>query len=149
MYLLLHRENRVCRGIAGIPCSSATAFQLQLSKAEAGAPVSAGGAGGLPRLRWPEVESGFTGSCTGVCVGWCLVVSMRRCRRRVSSRMQRQLRALRQDGEWIELEIPSALVDGKLRSMVEGARGASPADVLSTTTSTRLRVSIAARFKAF
>ena len=28
-------------------------FQLLLSEAEAGAPVSAVGVGGLPRLRWP------------------------------------------------------------------------------------------------
>jgi hypothetical protein len=53
-------------------------------------------------------------------------------------------------GEWIELEPPSARVDGELRSMVGGTRGVSLTDASSTTESTwpRRRVSTAAHFKA-
>ena len=57
---------------------------------------------------------------------------------------------MRLAGEWIELEPSSARVDGELRSMVGGTRGASPTDASSTTESTRPRrwVSTAAHFKA-
>jgi len=53
-------------------------------------------------------------------------------------------------GVAIELELPSARVDGELRFKVGGARGASPADVSSTTESTRprRRATTASRYKA-
>jgi hypothetical protein len=91
-----------------------------------------------------EVESGFTGSCTGVRADCRSVVPERRqCWRRVLSRVQRRLQVMQLAGEWIELEPPSVRVDSELRAMVDGTRGVSLADASSTTESSwpRRRVS--------
>jgi hypothetical protein len=49
---------------------------------------------------------------------------------RLVSRMERKLWVLRQRGGQIELDLPvvAAVVDGELRSKVEGARGVAPAN---------------------
>jgi hypothetical protein len=53
--------------------------------------------------------------CTGVRADCGSVVSRgRRCWRRALSRVQRWLRVTRNAGVWIELELPSAQVDGEL-----------------------------------
>jgi hypothetical protein len=63
---------------------------------------------------------------------------------------RRWLRVMRIAGVWIELELPSARVDGELRFKVGGARGASPVDASSTTESTRpwRRATTVAHYKA-
>lgn len=89
-------------------------------------------------------------TCSGVfgqrrivlrCVFWLL-----------SPRIVRQLWVLRMVGEWIGLELSAAVsvVDGEFLSMVEEARGVSPADVISAFASSRssMRVYTAATSKA-
>ena len=89
--------------------------------------------------------------CTGVCRRRLVVLSdggwIRPC---AWSRVLRQLRVLWLAGEWIDLDFPAARVDGEVRSMVGGARGVSPADVLSSAFLSRpsRRVATAAPFKA-
>lgn len=77
-------------------------------------------------------------SCIGVrVVCWFAVSDGQRCWQRASSGVRRWLWVAWCVGEWIKLELPSAAVDGELRFKVGGARGASPADVSSTTESTQ------------
>jgi len=95
-----------------------------------------------------EVESGFAGSCLGVCGGCCFVdVVERRCSCRVSAWLRRKLWVLWTAGERIDLDFSSATVDDERRFEICEAWGASPADAPSTAESARpsFRAAIAAR----